>query len=159
MWGLFGCCFVSAENVLLSWACQTHCICLCLCLAMASARLAAGISQNGDRTRCLSGRRVAIVTMSASLRCFWETIPHPNQPVWVSAAGRSSFFFSPFPNSLPVVPSFPLLCLFSSSSAVWRKREVKPQVLTYFSTVWWGEIWIQTHFHVLKFTPTHTAPP
>lgn len=103
MWGLFGCCFVSAENVLVSWACQTHCI--CLCLAMASARLAAGISQNGDRTRCLSGRRVAIVTMSASLRCFWETIPHPNQPVWVSAAGRSSFF--PFPTASLLFPLFP----------------------------------------------------
>lgn len=105
MWGLFGCCFVSAENVLVSWACQTRCICLCLCLAMASARLAAGVSQNGDRTRCLSGRRVAIVTMSASLRCFWETIPHPNQPVWVSAAGRSSFF--PFPTASLLFPLFP----------------------------------------------------
>lgn len=70
----------------------------CVCLAMASARLAAGISQSRDRTCCLSGRCVAIVTLSASLRCFWKTIPHPNQPVWMSAAGRGSFF--PFPASL-----------------------------------------------------------
>lgn len=71
------------------------CVCLCICLATASTRLAAGISQSRDRTCCLSGRRVAIVILSASLRCFWETIPHQNQAVWVSATGHGSFFFFP----------------------------------------------------------------
>lgn len=65
---------------------------VCLCLVMASARLAAGISQSRGRTCCLSDRRVVIVILSASLRCFWETIPHINHPVWVSATGHSSLF-------------------------------------------------------------------
>lgn len=64
-------------------------MCVHVCLTVASASLAAGISQSTDRTCCLSGRLVAIVTLSASLRCFWETIPHPNQLVWVLATGAS----------------------------------------------------------------------
>ena len=101
------------------------CVCLYVsvrvCLAMASASLAAGISQSRDRTCCLSGRRVAIVTLSASLRCFWETIPHPNQPVWVPATGHISFFPLPVA-SLSV--SFPFFCLFSPSSSLWTQSEV-----------------------------------
>lgn len=82
---------------------------------MASASLAAGISQSTDRTCCLSGRRVAIVTLSASLRCFWETIPHPNQPVWVPATGHSSFFLL---SRLPV-RFFASTRLFFASSPLW----------------------------------------
>lgn len=78
--------------------------CVRLCLTMVSTRLAAGISQCRDRTCCLSGRRVAIVTLSASPRCFWETIPHPNWPVWVSATGLT-------PPHPPSHPSFPAACL------------------------------------------------
>lgn len=95
--------------------CMRVCMCACMCLAMASASLAAGISQSTDRTCCLSGRRVAIVTLSASLRCFWETIPHPNQPVWVPATGHSSFFLL---SRLPV-RFFSSTCLFFASSPLW----------------------------------------
>lgn len=94
---------------------------MCVCVDMASASLAAGISQSRDRTCCLSGRRVAIVTLSASLRCFWETIPHPNQAVWVPATGHSSFF-SPS-QQRPCPPLFPFLCLLSPSSSLWTQSE------------------------------------
>lgn len=94
------------------------CVCLCICLATASTRLAAGISQSRDRTCCLSGRRVAIVTLSASLRCFWETIPHQNQAVWVSATGLLFFL----PSSLPVC-FIPFFCLFSPPSSYWTQSE------------------------------------
>lgn len=66
-------------------------------VAMRSASMAACISQSRNRTCCLSGCRVAIVTPSASLRCFWETISHPAAPVWASATGHrklSVYFFS-----------------------------------------------------------------
>lgn len=66
-------------------------------VAMLSASMAACISQSRDRTCCLSGCRVAIVTPSASLRCFWETISHPAAPVWASATGHRNlavYFFS-----------------------------------------------------------------
>ena len=91
-------------------------LCHSVCVCVASASLAAGISQSRDRTCCLSGRRVAIVTLSASLRCFWETIPHPNQPVCVPATGHSSPFFPLSAATLFI--SFPVFCLFFPSSSL-----------------------------------------
>lgn len=70
-----------------------------VCLAVASASLAAGISQSRNRTYCLSCRRVAIVTLSASLRCFWESIPHTNWAVWVPAVHRTQLPFVSVPLS------------------------------------------------------------
>lgn len=137
------------------YKCVCECVCVCLRLAMASARLAAGISQSRDRTCCLSGRRVAIVTLSASLRCFWETIPHPNQPVWVSAAGRGSFFPSPTA-SLLLSLFFRRVLFFILFLKQMRGRAIRVDL---FTTVQQGESWIQTYFHLLhKFTHmrTHT---
>lgn len=66
------CCFL--QLLLIYQTKCTRCVYMCVCVLKASASLAVHISQSRDRTCCLSGRRVAIVTRSASLRCFWETV-------------------------------------------------------------------------------------
>lgn len=105
MWGLSSFCtpaHLSVHKMCQLGSVPRQTLSVCVCLAMASASLAAGISQSRDRTCCLSGCRVAMVTMSASLRCFWETIPHPIQPVWEPATGHSFFFFFLISSSLTV---------------------------------------------------------
>lgn len=114
MCGLSGfcnpCSFISTLNEPVTFIALSDSV--CVCLAVASASLAAGISQSRDRTCCLSACRVAIVTTSASLRCFWETIPHPDRPVWVPAKGCSFFFFLPS-RSTDFFFVCSLLCLLS----------------------------------------------